>query len=158
MATDERLELLSLLLQVVSGVGQRTADRLDRHGLTTVDLDVLVSLLAAGEGDADRRPIMSEVAARTGLTPSGTTRVVDRLTGRGLVTRSACPTDRRITHVELSPAGRALLDAALPDHLDVVETTLAGPLRGAGELASFTAQLRRLRDSLSAPVPAADVA
>jgi DNA-binding MarR family transcriptional regulator len=176
MRSDERLEVLSLMVQVVSGVGERAAQRLERHGLTTVDLDVLVALggpaageaaasgpaasgpaageTAAGEAAAgetaagETQPTMSDVAARTGLTASGATRVVDRLVGRGLVARSACATDRRITHVSLTAAGRRLLDAALPDHLDVVEAALLRPLRGTGQVAAFTGQLRLLRDAL----------
>jgi MarR family 2-MHQ and catechol resistance regulon transcriptional repressor len=171
MRSDERLEVLSLMVQVVSGVGERAAQRLERHGLTTVDLDVLVALggpaageaaasgpaasgpaagkAAAGETAAgETQPTMSDVAARTGLTASGATRVVDRLVGRGLVARSACATDRRITHVSLTAAGRRLLDAALPDHLDVVEAALLRPLRGTGQVAAFTGQLRLLRDAL----------
>ncbi len=50
---------------------------------------------------------MSDLAAGTGLTPSGATRVVDRLVSRGLVARSACATDRRITHVALAAGSRA---------------------------------------------------
>ena len=156
MRSDEGLEVLSLMVQVVSGVGERAAQRLERHGLTTVDLDVLVALggpaageTAAGETAAsETQPTMSDVAARTGLTPSGATRVVDRLVGRELVVRSACATDRRITHVSLTAAGRRLLDAALPDHLDVVESALLRPLRGTGQVAAFTDQLRLLRDAL----------
>jgi MarR family transcriptional regulator, 2-MHQ and catechol-resistance regulon repressor len=136
-----------LLVQVVSGIGERAAERLERHGLTTVDLDVLVAL---GEPPEVEQPTMSDLATRTGLTPSGTTRVVDRLAGRGLVARSACATDRRITHVSLTAAGNRLLGAALPDHLSVLEETLLRPLRGPGQLASFTDQLRRLRDVLVA--------
>jgi MarR family transcriptional regulator, 2-MHQ and catechol-resistance regulon repressor len=146
MRIDERLEVLSLMVQVVSGVGERAAQRLERHGLTTVDLDVLVAL--GGPAAGETQPTMSDVASRTGLTPSGATRVVDRLVGRGLVARSACATDRRITHVSLTAAGRRLLDAALPDHLDVVEAALLRPLRGTGQVAAFTGQLRLLRDAL----------
>lgn len=145
MTRDDRLEVLSLLVQVVSGIGGRTAERLERHGLTTVDLDVLVALGEPAAGEL--QPTMSDLAARTGLTPSGTTRVVDRLVGRGLAARSACATDRRITHVALTPLGARVLGAALPDHLGALEDSLQ-PLRGTGQLASFTDQLRRLRDAL----------
>ena len=147
MRTDERIQVLGLLVQVVSGIGERAATRLERHGLTTVDLDVLVAL---GEpADGELQPTMSDLAAGTGLTPSGATRVVDRLVSRGLVARSACATDRRITHVALTAAGSRLLAAALPDHLGVLDDALR-PLRGTGQLASFTDHLRRLRDALAA--------
>ena len=41
-------------------------------------------------------------------------RLIDQLEQRGLVTRSADPTDRRRHRIELTPAGRDLLDAVIP--------------------------------------------
>jgi DNA-binding MarR family transcriptional regulator len=97
---------------------------------------------------------MTDLSAQTSLTTSGVTRVVDRLVDRGLVTRQACATDRRTTYAVVTDLGRELLAAALPGHLELIETWLAGPLRdGAGEpdgvtLEGFVAALRRLRDRL----------
>jgi DNA-binding MarR family transcriptional regulator len=142
---------MSLLVQVVSGLAERTADRLSAHGLTTVDLDVLRTVdLGPGPGLAT----MSDLAAGAGLSAGGATRVVDRLVGRGLVTRDDCPTDRRVIRVELTAAGRTALSAATAEHRQVLDEALAAPLQRTGELASLTAALHRLRDALELTRPA----
>jgi DNA-binding MarR family transcriptional regulator len=43
---------------------------------------------------------------------------VDRLTSRGLVERRPDPDDRRSVRVRLTPAGSAVVDAALADLVD----------------------------------------
>ena len=52
------------------------------------------------------------------LTSSGTTKRLDRLERAGLITRAPDPSDRRGTLIELTDAGRELIDAATEAHLD----------------------------------------
>ncbi|MHB8584762.1 MAG: MarR family winged helix-turn-helix transcriptional regulator [Thermoplasmatota archaeon] len=47
----------------------------------------------------------SQIAERVGITPAGTTDLVDRLERRGFVTRRASPEDRRTVNVELTTTG-----------------------------------------------------
>jgi DNA-binding MarR family transcriptional regulator len=75
--------------------------------------DVLVQL---SEAD-DNRLRMQDLARAVLLSKSGLTRLVDRMTADGLVTREPCLDDRRGTFVCLSPAGRERLDGASPVHL-----------------------------------------
>lgn len=84
-----------------------------RHDLTLSDYEVLLLLATAPEG----RLRASEVAERSLLTPAGITRLVDRLSRRGLLERRACPTDARGVLVEITDEGRALFKAAGRDHL-----------------------------------------
>ena len=139
---DERLTVMGLFAETFSAIATQGATQLARHGLSPVEFEVLIRLA--------RTPMsllrMTDLATQTSLTASGVTRVVDRLADRGLVARQACATDRRTTYVVLSEPGLALLGAALPGHLEVIEQWLVGPLREAGDLADFTAMLRRLRD------------
>ena len=150
MTRTDPVDTMSLLVQVVSGLAERTAERLAAHGLTAVDLDVLTAVDRGAE-----RATMTDVAAGAGLTPGGATRVVDRLADRGLVAREDCPSDRRVTRVALTDAGRSTLADALAEHRKTLDTALAAPLRRTGELTSFTAALHRLRDALAhtRPVP-----
>ena len=149
MTRTDPVDTMSLLVQVVSGLAERTADRLSAHGLMTVDLDVLRTV-DLGPGLAT----MSDLAAGAGLSAGGATRVVDRLVGRGLVTRDDCPTDRRVIRVDLTAAGRTALSAATAEHRQVLDEALAAPLQRTGELASLTAALHRLRDALELTRPA----
>lgn len=52
---------------------------------------------------------------------SNLTRLVDRLEVRGLVRRAPDPRDRRVTLVQLTPQGKALIDELRPRHRDYIE-------------------------------------
>lgn len=56
---------------------------------------------------------------------SNLTRLVDRLEARGLVRRAADPRDRRVTLVQLTPAGKALIDELRPRHRAYVEQRMS---------------------------------
>ena len=69
-------------------------------GLTPAEINVLANL-------ADNRPrTVSELGRLSGSPPTTLTSVLDRLEGRGHVSRNRHPTDRRALVVELTPSGR----------------------------------------------------
>jgi DNA-binding MarR family transcriptional regulator len=88
------------------------------QGMSVTDYGVLVQL----SEEEDGRIRMSELADRLLLSPSGLTRRLDGLVAAGLVERHRCPTDRRGAFAALTPAGRARLEAAAPDHVVQVRT------------------------------------
>jgi len=75
-----------------------------------------------------------ELAGHLGLSPSATTRVVDRLVGLGLAARGADPDDRRRTVVSATDAALPGLDDQLADVRELVGPALAG-LDDAGRTA-----------------------
>lgn len=90
------------------------------HGLSVVEFTVL-DALSRQEGWHMR---MSQLARAAALSSSATTRLVNRLEDRGLLTRIICADDRRGIYTELTPAGRELLETARPTHHDVLERAL----------------------------------
>jgi len=68
---------------------------------------------------------MQQLARAAALSASATTRLVNRLEDRGLLTRILCADDRRGIYTELTPAGRALLEEARPVHDATLERALA---------------------------------
>lgn len=60
----------------------------------------------------DRRgpSMVGELGDDLGLVPSTASRLSDRLTGAGLITRRPAPSNRRSTLLEITDAGRAILD------------------------------------------------
>lgn len=74
-------------------------------GLTLSEAEVLVRLGAAGGG----RLGMLELAQATCFSRSGVSRIADRLERRKLVARRISSTDRRLTLVEATAAGRDLM-------------------------------------------------
>lgn len=60
---------------------------------------------------------MNDLARSVLLSKSGVTRLVDRLAAAGLVERTACESDRRVTYARITSAGRSALRAAAPVHM-----------------------------------------
>ena len=94
------------------------------EGMTLAEYDVLVQLGLAPE----RRLRMNELSEQVRLSPSGITRLVDRLVRAGLVKRGPCASDRRVTWAILTVAGHARLRRASPLHLRGVREHFAGRL------------------------------
>ncbi len=92
-----------------------------RHGLDAASFDVLATLRRAGSPYA---LTPGQLARSAMVTTGAVTQRLDRLQVRGLVCRSPGPTDARSVLVTLTGAGRVLIDAALPDHLDTEEQLL----------------------------------
>jgi DNA-binding MarR family transcriptional regulator len=107
----EALELWADLLRVTELLHARvTEDLLAGQSLTPEEVELLVQLSRAPEA----RLRMLEVSRSLLLSKSGVTRLVDRLEERGLVTRAACPEDRRVVYATLTEPGRDVLDEARP--------------------------------------------
>lgn len=103
------------------------AELVASEGMTLPEFDVLVQLQFAPE----QRLQMNELSDRVRLSPSGITRLVDRLAQAGLVERGPCESDRRVTWAILTSSGRARLRRASPVHLRGVKEHFARRLSPA---------------------------
>jgi DNA-binding MarR family transcriptional regulator len=83
------------------------------QGLSLPAYEVLAHLSEA----PDRMLRMSELARIAILTPSGLTRLVDKLVRDGLVERRRCGDDARVVFAQVTDDGMARLRAAYPTHL-----------------------------------------
>ncbi|MFD5320505.1 MarR family winged helix-turn-helix transcriptional regulator [Streptomyces sp. NPDC127098] len=121
------------------------------HGLSVREYSVLDVLSRQHEGDGGHFR-MNELADAVVLSQSATTRLVNRLEDRGLLTRYLCPTDRRGIYTDVTEAGRRLLDEARPTN----ETALREALDLAErrpELARLVAAVRTLQPTAPPPGP-----
>jgi DNA-binding MarR family transcriptional regulator len=89
------------------------ADMVREQRLPVVDYLALMHLSEA----PDRQLRMSELAAACDMSVSGTSRVVHRLEGQGLVRRVRCARDARGWNAVLTDAGLARLEESWPSHL-----------------------------------------
>jgi DNA-binding MarR family transcriptional regulator len=119
------------------------ADLDDASRLNMADYHVLV-LLSERSEHAMR---MNELAAEAILTPSGLTRVVERLTRRGLVERVRSEADGRGQVAQLTEVGFEALLAAYPGHLRSVRTRVMRHLRGL-DLVAFTEAMERIAEEV----------
>ncbi|HEV8572522.1 MAG TPA: MarR family transcriptional regulator [Actinomycetota bacterium] len=103
--------------------------RLDRelreeHDLPLAAYDVLLRL-ARAPGRASR---MTDLAERVMLSPSGLTRLVDRLVSKGLVERRTDPEDARVALASLTEEGLGQLRKAARTHLRGIREHFTGLL------------------------------
>lgn len=108
-------------------------------GILPEEAELLVALSEAPE----QRLRMVDVATALHLSRSGATRLVDRLAGRELVLRAACPNDRRVVYAGLTEDGRRLAAAAAPAFAAGVARQIPGRLV-AQDLDALTTSLRGL--------------
>src|SRR6516162_8424513 len=73
------------------------------HGLTMARYDVLAQLRAAGG-----RLGLSDLASSIVLSPSGLSKLLDRMQDSGMIQRDPDPRDARSTFATITPKGRAL--------------------------------------------------
>ncbi len=115
----------------------------EAHGLDPASFDVLATLRRNGP----ERPLTPAELGRSSMITSGAvSQRLDRLEARALISRSPSTTDGRVVHVQLTDAGRALVDAALPDHIDNENRLLAALPAARRDLLADT--LRELLESL----------
>ncbi|MDY7529304.1 MULTISPECIES: MarR family winged helix-turn-helix transcriptional regulator [unclassified Cryobacterium] len=90
---------------------------------------------------------MQQLAGATALSSSATTRLVNRLEDRGLLTRILCADDRRGIYTELTATGQALLADVRPLYDDTLATALA-EAEAKPELAPLVEALHRVPDTV----------
>lgn len=111
----------------------RVEPLLAAEGLTITQLGVLEVILHKG-------PMTHRELGRKVLTSAGNmTDVVDKLEARGLVHRVRAADDRRQVRVELTTAGRAMIEELFPRHAADIAQAMSG---------LDTEELRRLGDML----------
>jgi DNA-binding MarR family transcriptional regulator len=113
------------------------------HGLTMARYDVLAHLDVAGG-----RLGLSELAASLLLSPSGLSKLLDRMEASGLVRRDPDPRDARAAFAAITPHGRSLARKARRGHHAFLQRTFGDAL-GDRDLADLTGIMSRL----SPPAP-----
>lgn len=89
-------------------------------GLSLADYEILVALTDV----PDRTLRMYEIGERLGWEKSRVSKQVARMATRDLVRRRDCIADRRGAFVDLTEAGAAAIEAAAPDHVDLVRSVV----------------------------------
>lgn len=143
------LKLWVVMNRALRSVEDSLRRQVEAHGLSLTEFAVLEVLFTKG-------PLpVGEIGDRVLRTSGSMTYVVDKLAGRGLIERRACPTDRRVIHVALTDAGRALIERVFPEHAALIGSLMQGLTTQEQEAA--TDILKRLglyaRRHVPAPLP-----
>jgi DNA-binding MarR family transcriptional regulator len=94
------------------------------HGLTINDYGCLLLLSRAGEQGMRRIDLANQLQ----LSPSGITRLLDRLEDQGFVGKGECKEDARVSYAILTEAGLEKLKEAAPDHIEDIDRRLTAVL------------------------------
>ncbi len=113
--------LESLAIALVALTSRAIEEVASRGEMTLRQWRVLVVLGDAGDGLR-----VSQVASRISASGSSTTRLVDRLERRGLVSASVDSSDRRALVLRLTPAGEALRSRVLERRRGLIGEAIAG--------------------------------
>ena len=93
------------------------------HGLTMARYDVLAQLEMAGG-----RLGLSDLAAAIALSPSGLSKLLDRMDASGLIRREPDPDDQRAAFATITARGRELVRDARRGHHALLRRTFAAAL------------------------------
>lgn len=135
------LELLISIARAFKAVDDCVRPRLAAEGLSTTEFAVLEVLHHKG-------PIpQGEMSERILVTGASTTYTVNKLEKRGLLRRKASVQDQRVIFAELTPSGRALIDAVFPRHVLDLQRAMRGLT--TEEKRTVARLLRKLREGAS---------
>src|SRR5215471_2089461 len=112
------------------------------HGLTMARYDVLAQLNIAGG-----RLGLSDLASSIVLSPSGLSKLLDRMEDSGMIQRDPDPRDARSTFARITPKGRALVTKARASHHRFLQQAFGNALdrRDADDLARI---MRNIHDEI----------
>lgn len=128
---------LQALLRAETSVRRALARELEREGISAAGFSALVVLTTAG-GSLE----LKTLRRRLEWSKAGATEVTVTLEGRRLVRRRRLESDRRAAAVDLTPAGRELVERLFPGHAERVRRAFAA--LDESEKRSFTSLCRKL--------------
>ncbi len=131
------------LTRTHAAIAQRLQDALAQADFPPLPwYEVLATIAEA----PDQRMKMGELAEALVITRGGLTKLVDRLIKAGLLERTFCETDRRVSYATLLPAGRDLLVEMRPVVVAELNIAFAANLT-IGQAKDLRANLERVRSS-----------
>lgn len=113
-----------------------------RHdsGLTMPRYDVLMQLDLAGG-----RLGLTELASSIVLSPSGLSKLLDRMEGSELIRREPDPSDARSTFARITPRGRSLVRRARDRHHEWLQQVVGDALEDR-DIVDLTRIMKRIAD------------
>lgn len=131
------------LTRTHAAISQRLQDALAAASFPPLPwYEVLATVAESPEG----RMKMGDLAEALVITRGGLTKLVDRLVNAGLMERTFCDTDRRVSYATLLPAGADLLGEMRPIVVAELKTSFAANLTAA-QARDLSEALDRVRAS-----------
>ena len=133
---EEAPRLWLVLSRCHRALSQIAEHSIEETGLCLTDFAALEALLHKG-------PLtITEIQNKVPLASGSMTAAVDRLEMKGLVVRTSAPSDRRAKVLQLTPAGRLVVETAFRRHAAELEAAMA--VLNPGEKRQLHALLKKL--------------
>lgn len=113
------LKLFIVMNRALEELRKRATEDVKQHGLNLSEFAVLELLYHKGP-----QPIQV-IGKKVLLASSSITYVIDKLEKKQLITREACPKDRRVFHVTLTTEGESLIQEIFPGHRQAIAEMFA---------------------------------
>ncbi|HSK50390.1 MAG TPA: MarR family transcriptional regulator [Solirubrobacterales bacterium] len=136
-------EAWGALTRTHAAVTQRLQDALAQAEFPPLPWYEMLATLADAP---EQRMRMGDLAEALVITRGGLTKLVDRLIKAGLVERTFCETDRRVSYATLLPAGAEMLEEMRPVVVAELEVAFAANL-SEGQADQLCATLEDVRSS-----------
>lgn len=122
--TADQQQVWRSFLNGVAAINEQLEAELRAFDLDLGEYEILVHLSEA----SDHSLRMSELAESVRQSRSRLTHTIARMEKKGLVSRTACPSDRRGVICVMTAAGYQLLVEAAPHHVESVRRVLVDPV------------------------------
>ncbi|MGG3890407.1 MarR family winged helix-turn-helix transcriptional regulator [Metabacillus fastidiosus] len=104
-----------MLMQTSRVIQERIRDDMTKNNLSITEFSVLEVLFHKGI------QTIQQIGKSILISSGSMTYVIDKLEQKGLLKRTACPTDRRVIHVILTDTGLELMKKIMPKHEEFID-------------------------------------
>jgi MarR family transcriptional regulator, 2-MHQ and catechol-resistance regulon repressor len=104
------------LMQTSKRVHDRIKEEMTKNKLSITEFSVLEVLYHKG------KQTIQQIGKSILISSGSMTYVIDKLEQRGLVSRNACPEDRRVIHVLLTDDGNTLMNEIMPTYHQLISS------------------------------------
>ncbi|HEY2420313.1 MAG TPA: MarR family transcriptional regulator [Neobacillus sp.] len=108
--TAKSLKLFIVLSRAFKAINEHVNKVIQANGLNPTEFAVLELLYHKGD-----QP-MQQIGGKILLASGSITYVVDKLEQKGMLVRTACPTDRRVTYAQITEDGKRFIQDVFPEH------------------------------------------
>ncbi|OIK17202.1 MarR family transcriptional regulator [Bacillus sp. MUM 116] len=103
-----------ILMQTSKAIHDRIKDEMAKNKLGITEFSVLEVLYEKG------KQTIQQIGNCILISSGSMTYVIDKLEQRGLLSRNACPDDRRVMHVTLTDDGNRLMNEIMPKYIEII--------------------------------------
>ncbi|MGJ7913346.1 MarR family winged helix-turn-helix transcriptional regulator [Neobacillus sp. LXY-1] len=103
-----------VLMQTSKAIHEKIKEEIAKNNFSITEFSVLEVLYQKG------KQTIQQIGSSILISSGSMTYVIDKLEQRGLLSRNACPEDRRVIHVVLTDDGNKLMNEIMPKYNEFV--------------------------------------